>query len=163
MSVPGDCERLPALDSIHDLFGPITQIALCDLGLCRQPKFLTRRPLLPATIAGIAVAAPVASLLVFGAGSAPAAVAVTARYGPIGTTANSGPNRALFRAEYRGRPDSHFRDERVRARGVQPGERRGLRGRRGGTDRQEKCGEGESGRSAHERLSLPERPRSAGS
>ncbi|GLY78160.1 hypothetical protein [Actinoallomurus iriomotensis] len=65
-----------------------------------MPKFLTRRPLLPATIAGIAVAAPVASLLVFGSGSAPAAVAETARYSPIGTTANgvTGPATAKFTA-----------------------------------------------------------------
>lgn len=31
--VPGHSERLPALDSVHDLFGPVTEITLGDLRL----------------------------------------------------------------------------------------------------------------------------------
>ncbi len=65
-----------------------------------MPRFLTHRPLLSASVTVLAVAALVASLLMIGSSAAPAAVAVHARYSPIGTTANgpSGPATAKFTA-----------------------------------------------------------------
>jgi hypothetical protein len=40
VTITGDCERLPMLDRIHDLLGPVAQVALGDLGLWRHDTII---------------------------------------------------------------------------------------------------------------------------